>query len=538
METSRGPGSSGRPGDDAWLDLEEKEGEECATSSFVDEQGAYADSSFARVRARADKGDVAAQFELCMRYHFGRGGVEQNDETSYFWCRKAADQGHAWALANLGWMYESGTGVDKDHDKAAASYKAAAELGLPDAMVWFGQMLERGRGVEENMEAAFEWYSRAAETGHPDGQHHVALCYQFGKGVDKDEHMASHWYEKAGAQKHVDALYNLGWLYSQGKGVAKDISKAKELFDIAGRSEVGDSDDLIIEAMDYDQGRGGVHRDLQKAHMLYLKAAKSGSLSAMFAVGSNYEYGRGVEKDWKQALYWYKMAAVKGHPEATFRSRFRRLRAAGEIIRFFRYTGTIRMERGGSDGHAHGTVGRFGGGKSRSTRRRRVRGGRFLLDTDMGEHVEIDLSDGGESLPSLFGGQKITLIYAIRQGLSTGPYMLLVNHEDKSSTTITTARAFWDHQVFGRGLLVGLLLLGMIVGISWITGSWGEQFSSDNQNGAGGQSFLSPFNWLVFAALLIVYGVWVRRIMARRASGIRAVRARMAEIKAWVERLT
>ncbi|MDQ6963482.1 MAG: hypothetical protein Q9M13_01030, partial [Mariprofundales bacterium] len=101
----------------AWLDLESDDlnvTDESQKPVFLEEQGAYADSSYARVRSRAQKGDVEAQFELCMRYHFGQGGVEQDNEASYRWCYEAAKQGHLWALTNLGWMYEAGAGVERD----------------------------------------------------------------------------------------------------------------------------------------------------------------------------------------------------------------------------------------------------------------------------------------------------------------------------------------------------------------------------------------------------------------------------------------
>jgi TPR repeat protein len=43
--------------------------------------------------------------------------------------RKAAEQGDAYALYNLGWAYESGLGVSKDRQQAMAWYSKAAEKG-------------------------------------------------------------------------------------------------------------------------------------------------------------------------------------------------------------------------------------------------------------------------------------------------------------------------------------------------------------------------------------------------------------------------
>ncbi len=518
-----------------WLDLDSTglaQPDESQHHEFLQETGAYSDSSYARVRSRAEKGDVEAQFELCMRYHDGHGGVLQDDEASYRWCYEAAKQGHAWALANLGWMYESGTGVASDHSKAADAYRAAAEKGLPEAMVWFGQMLEQGRGVEENPSAAFEWYSRAAEAGDANGQYNVALCYQFGKGVEKDENIAFTWYEKAGEQQHVDALYNLGWLYSQGRGVAKDTRRAKELFTIAAGSS-DEADELIIEAMDYDQGRGGVNKDPAKSHSLYLQAARKGSVTAMFTVGVNYEYGHGVAKNWEEALYWYKKAAAKGHPEAAFRARFRQLAVAGVVIRFFRYSGIVGV--GGrnieSGRHHGGMVGRFSNGRQREQRHKRVKSNKFFLDTDLGDKVEVELPRPPDAL---YCRQRITLIYAIKKGKTTGPYMLMVNHDNNNdSRTITTSRAFWDEEVSGGMYGLGGLLAMATIGLPWLVGSLLPIAPSPSEGVM--HAILHPFNWILFLPLLLSFGFWLRSVLGRRNRGIQMVRQRMAEIKSWAQ---
>ena len=47
--------------------------------------------------------------------------------------RQAADQGHASAQTNLGWMYEQGRGVRLDRLEAARWYRLAADQGHADA---------------------------------------------------------------------------------------------------------------------------------------------------------------------------------------------------------------------------------------------------------------------------------------------------------------------------------------------------------------------------------------------------------------------
>jgi len=46
------------------------------------------------------------------------------------WYRKAAEQGHALAQTNLGFMYEKGDGVPKDAAEAVKWYRKATEQGL------------------------------------------------------------------------------------------------------------------------------------------------------------------------------------------------------------------------------------------------------------------------------------------------------------------------------------------------------------------------------------------------------------------------
>lgn len=57
----------------------------------------------------------------------------QDDREVEKWFRKAADQGHAWAQTNLGFMYAVGEGVDKDFVEAYAWMNLAAAQGNAEA---------------------------------------------------------------------------------------------------------------------------------------------------------------------------------------------------------------------------------------------------------------------------------------------------------------------------------------------------------------------------------------------------------------------
>ena len=61
-------------------------------------------------------------------YDEGRG-VARDDRKAVEWFRKAANQGHAFAQNNLGWMYKEGRGVARDDRKAVEWYRKSANQG-------------------------------------------------------------------------------------------------------------------------------------------------------------------------------------------------------------------------------------------------------------------------------------------------------------------------------------------------------------------------------------------------------------------------
>src|SRR5438067_12457513 len=80
--------------------------------------------------AAAQAGDADAQATLGDVLRVGDEFTDQDFEEAIRWYRRAADQGHAGALNNLGAMYAHGWGVPQDAAKAATWYREAAELGL------------------------------------------------------------------------------------------------------------------------------------------------------------------------------------------------------------------------------------------------------------------------------------------------------------------------------------------------------------------------------------------------------------------------
>ena len=75
---------------------------------------------------------------------------------------KAAGQGHAYAMATLGRMYDN----REEHEQAVQWFTKGAEAGLPEAMFSLGCCLDMGEGVAApDYPAAAGWYRRAVDAG-------------------------------------------------------------------------------------------------------------------------------------------------------------------------------------------------------------------------------------------------------------------------------------------------------------------------------------------------------------------------------------
>ncbi len=80
--------------------------------------------------------------------------------------RPLADQGHANAQNNLGYMYANGEGVPENDAEAVKWYRKAADQGDANAQNNLGYMYANGEGVPENFVQAYKWWNLAAAQGY------------------------------------------------------------------------------------------------------------------------------------------------------------------------------------------------------------------------------------------------------------------------------------------------------------------------------------------------------------------------------------
>ncbi|MGD0400442.1 MAG: retroviral-like aspartic protease family protein [Syntrophobacteraceae bacterium] len=84
--------------------------------------------------------------------------------------KELAEQGHANAQYELGYMYVMGQGVRQDYDEAVKWFRKAAEQGNAWGQGALGMMYHYGHGVPQDYAEAEKWLRRAAEQGHAEAQ--------------------------------------------------------------------------------------------------------------------------------------------------------------------------------------------------------------------------------------------------------------------------------------------------------------------------------------------------------------------------------
>ena len=144
-------------------------------------------------------------------YRVGRLGLVKSEKKAAKIYRRAVELGNVHAMAFLGEMYETGSGVKLDKKKARRLFRAAADRGDAISQNNVGFLLYS----EKKLEEAFRYYALAADQGHTKAEYNLGICYRGGEGTEVDLGKARYWLERAAAKGHEKAIKALARLDAQ-----------------------------------------------------------------------------------------------------------------------------------------------------------------------------------------------------------------------------------------------------------------------------------------------------------------------------------
>ena len=252
-------------------------------------------------------------------------------EEAFSYFQQAADLNCPPALYLLGECYYGGRGVRPARNKAYELWRTAlpplrqaAETGDAEALYLLGLYAENiyrpnSSGRHPPEERYWEFYREAAELGYPRAEFKFAVCYgeselRTRSTIPDISAEALNWYRKAAEAGHAQAQYALGRLYEEGKGgVKKDLSEALKWYRKA--SDGGWARATYRIGVFYAEGKG-VGQDKAEAVKYYRKAAEAGYPYAQFVYGRCLDMGDGVKRDENEAAKWYRKAAEQDLPAA------------------------------------------------------------------------------------------------------------------------------------------------------------------------------------------------------------------------------
>ncbi|WP_158650337.1 tetratricopeptide repeat protein [Helicobacter felis] len=260
---------------------------------------------------------------------------KQGDYDTAVECYKqSGNTGFPVAYFILGYIYESGKGVEQDITKAMEYYQEAGEGGYAEAYTALGILYSKSAacGLKEDYSKAKEYLQKAVDMGDVDAQEMLDLLKQQDKEQSEEATLCqiakrareNGDYAKALEYLHeaiqqedaqsAEAYYTLGQMYYSGQGVPKDEIKFRQCLEKSaamGYARAFDGLGLI-----YELGKGVV-QDYSKARACYLRASSMGCAWGYYHLGNLYELGRGVPKNPAQAVAHYQKAIEIGDEEVS-----------------------------------------------------------------------------------------------------------------------------------------------------------------------------------------------------------------------------
>ncbi|GEM_PF-3666611 len=296
------------------------------------------EKAFELIKRAAETGLPVAQYELGHLFYTGTG-TAKNKVVALKWIESAAKQGYANAQYGAGYVHYR----SKQYDKARLWFEKAARHDTASALHFLGWMHANGLGVPKDQQKALRHYERGAALGYAASQNNLAYAYQYGKGVVMNISRAEEFYKLSAAQNYKSALRNIALMYRDNPSFFLNMRKAQYWINRAAQAGVknAESDKAKINARIPADGQREINSCDRFAALAsdpskpkHVPGITFKQVDALIAIDVcsqaidnspqterfKYQLGRAydIQKNYDQAVQWYKAAAEDGHAIAQF----------------------------------------------------------------------------------------------------------------------------------------------------------------------------------------------------------------------------
>ena len=258
------------------------------------------------------KGCVEANYGMGMLYHSGTD-LYQDDKQAASFLEKALESDDFGirneARVQLGYLHLEGLlGDASDAKKGMSLIEEAVSEGHGHGLHAMGYLYDEGTGVKQDYQKAVEWYERAAsETGWPTSYSNLGCFYMNGKGVEQDAEKTLSFFRQGAAAGDSLSFYQQGYMYLYGDnyGITTDVDLAVAAFEkssVAGEPDAYRMLGWICCREEY--GR----KDMEQALSYWELGALGGDAWSMYYAGYCYGWGEGTEQNADMAITYLGMA--------------------------------------------------------------------------------------------------------------------------------------------------------------------------------------------------------------------------------------
>jgi uncharacterized protein len=279
--------------------------------------------ALASLEQLANAGDAEAAFRMGRYLHIQSG--HRDYQQALFYYNKAIDKGHAWAMNNVGLLYEDGLGVHADLAKARMYFEQAAAKGSELGYYNLARLSFTDWSSPESVEKGLALLEKCAQLKKALCLYDEAALYLTGAfGFQEDYPKGLALATQAAAMGDRLASWGLAKLSLTGEqGMPLDIAKGVSMLRALSEQGLGlataSLGDLHADPMlrseffslhfggedqTPDAIKAAIPQDPKQAESYWLAATRQGYCRAFASLASVYDRGAGVPVDYtKAALY-------------------------------------------------------------------------------------------------------------------------------------------------------------------------------------------------------------------------------------------
>lgn len=150
------------------------------------------------LKQSAAKGNASALCSLAQILMQGTPDVEKNTAEGVKYLQMSAEKGYYQAQYSYAFCFAYGQGTKQDYDQAVAWFTKAADNGCAEAMYELGNSYFKcALGLPQDYGKAVEWYKKGAQANSSNSFVNLGYCYEKGLGVEKDFWKAVECYSQA-----------------------------------------------------------------------------------------------------------------------------------------------------------------------------------------------------------------------------------------------------------------------------------------------------------------------------------------------------